>query len=130
MRKKKDQKQVQLEYEYMLKTITPAVKTSYPELKTLEGVLVFKDPDHLTGDIRKEIAFSPESKAWFEIKCPYRECIGGGFDLSMEIRDMIASKQKEVIGKKVCQGWQDQERVNQHHCYCEMNYEFRAEFSD
>ena len=55
------------------------------------------------------------------IKCPMRECVGGGFDL----RSQFNTSELDIgcSDSSVCQGWQDKERINKHRCLCELHWE-------
>jgi hypothetical protein len=101
---------------------SPLLKEKYPQVGDITIDTSYKDYDMKDGPEPQQIKFAQESKAFFRIECPYRECISGGFDLSAAIDELISSHMDKLDGTITCQGWQDKERVNKHRCFLKLNY--------
>lgn len=100
----------------------------YPKLRMLSFEFKYHDPDGMVQDSTQRMAWGPDQQALFEFKCPYWECVSGGHDLGAPIRAMLQDSKAELSGKLACQGWQDQERVGKHRCWCELTYTIKAEY--
>jgi len=94
----------------------------FPSVQSLMITATFKEPDWGQDPPPRVLDYNDGSKAHFEIECPHRECLDGGFDLSSLVNDMIQKHQSKAVGKVVCQGWQDRERMNKHRCFSELSY--------
>lgn len=107
------------------------LKEDYPQLAKLTVDMSFKrysgDPDVRNLNPQQEI-YSPESKAFFELKCPFRECVDGGFNLFAAVSKMVANGETEASSTITCQGWQDENRIGKHRCWLEMNYNITASY--
>ena len=110
------------------------IKDRYPHVVELIFQFTFRDPDPVWQTVRppwdEKIIRRPQHSALFKFDCRYEECVGGGFDLSSEVRQMIESGEPECSGVLSCQGWQDRERVGQHHCWLELTYKVTASYSE
>lgn len=109
---------------------SPLLKEKYPQVTDIMVEMKFKDPDEGSNPESKQEKYSQESKAFFEIDCPYAECISGGFDLSLAIDKLVTSRLNKLNGTITCQGWQDKERRNKHHCFLELNYTICANYKN
>lgn len=69
------------------------IKDEYPQVRELTFQFTFRDPDPVWQKAYspwdKTMTLRPEHSALFRFDCPYRECVGGGFDLSSPVRQMI-----------------------------------------
>lgn len=104
------------------------IKDQYPNVKEINFELKYHDSDNMVDDSEKTLSWGPKNYAYFEFDCPYWECVDGGFDLSNEIINMLKEKKAQITGKKLCQGWQDRERVGQHRCWCELTYQISTNY--
>lgn len=68
------------------------------------------------------------ARLFFIIKCP-QNCIDGGYDITSEIISMLDKVESFRVGKLVCQGWQDEERINKFHCLTTLEYEINIEYN-
>ena len=77
----------------------------FPKLKSLRVDLVYFDPDGLnkTGELRYKVNVQ-HAKSVFSFNCPNWECVGGDFDLSVELARAISGKKKIASGEMRCQG--------------------------
>ena len=107
------------------------LKECHPQLAKLTVDMSFRrysgDPSDHDPDPKQEL-YAPESKAFFELECPHRECVDGGFDLSSVVSKMVAENETEASGMITCQGWQDESRIGKHKCMLEMNYNITANY--
>ena len=104
------------------------LKDIFPLLAKLVIVMNFKEPDWGRDPQPRHKNYTPDSRAFFEIECPHVECISGGFDLTSAVSNLVDSGEAESSGTIRCQGWQDQERINQHRCLLKMEYKITANY--
>ena len=114
----------QMRYEAYAQSLT--LNEEYPQLEKLTIHMLFKSHDWDGGPDDQTKTFVKGSKAFFDIECPHRECIQGGFNLTFAVSNLVAKGQTESSGTIICQGWQDQERINKHRCLLELNYKIVA----
>lgn len=107
-----------------------AIIDIFPNISKIEIDLKFKNPDWGGDPSPKNIIYGPNSKAYFKIQCPHWECVNGGYDLGSEIRSLWKEKGISKIGTLTCQGWQDKERINKHHCFLVMEYSITISYTD
>ena len=104
----------------------PLIKEKFPVLSSLSIDMTFEEPDWGNNPSSRSQGFGPESKAFFDIACPYVECVSDGFRLSGAVSSLVDSGATESSGTISCQGWQDRERINKHRCLLKMNYKITA----
>jgi hypothetical protein len=109
---------------------SPPLKEKYPKVKDLTVEISFKDYDGGSNPEPKQENYSQESKAFFKIACPHRECVSGGFDFSSAINELVTSRLDKLDGTITCQGWQDKERINKHRCFLELHYKISVKYKD
>ena len=100
----------------------------YPNVEQITVNMNFKDQDGFKAPEERTITFLSDSRAHFDLDCPYRECIGGGFNLTDIISRMISVGQSELADKLNCQGWQDLERLNKYHCLLELQFKITVQY--
>lgn len=89
--------------------------------------LTFED-DHPPPFKPNEISFDPASRAFFELPCPDRECVMGGFSFASTIREAIQKRTSVQDGVAQCLGWEDRQRVGHHHCYLKAHYRLQVTY--
>ena len=105
------------------------LKKRFPQLSRLKIDMSFEDyEEEKDSPSPKQEEYGPDSKAFFELKCPYTECIDGGFKLSAAVSEMVTKNETEASGTIVCHGWQDRERFRQYQCQLKMNYKITATY--
>ncbi len=102
----------------------------FPGVTSIRIDLTFEDFDEKEGPKPCQLKFSPRSRAFFELRCPYRECVMGGFNFSAAVRQAVDKQSSDVKGTKQCPGWQDRERVHKNGCYLKAHYEVHVEYRD
>ncbi len=90
--------------------------------------LVFEDYDNQCHPKPGQMEYSIKSKSFFELKCPFHECVMGGFDLSAAVRQAISARLTHATGSTKCSGWQDRDRIGKHGCSLKANYEIRIQY--
>lgn len=98
------------------------VSEEFPNVKQVHIHVKFQAPSWGSSPEPAEWSYSPSSKAFFEMECPHRECVIGGFDFSSTIRTSVKSKLSSATGEILCQGWQDRERIYKHKCLLKAQY--------
>jgi len=127
--KKPDVYEKQEQYRREAYRLASTMKQRHPRLVSLSIDMNFKaDEDWKSDPKSQQETYGPDSKAFFEVKCPYHECIRGGFNLMSAVSDMVAKSDVEATGELICQGWQDRERVNKHRCLLKMTYRITASY--
>jgi len=106
----------------------PHIKDRYPQLASLTLDMSFKEPGWGGDPPPQQRAYGPDNKAFFEMECPHRECVAGGFDLSAAVSEVVTNGETRAAGKLVCQGWQDREHINKDQCHLQMNYRITATY--
>lgn len=77
----------------------------YPHLKTLKGSLEFVDREGMTKTTAIKYSANPEyAKSVLVFTCPIPECIGGDFDLTVELAEAATKQQAKVTGEVPCLG--------------------------
>lgn len=110
----------------MRRSQVSSVGLTFSGVASIKIQLSFEDPDGREGPESRELNYSPDSTAFFELDCPYHECIMGGFDFSAPVREAV--RQRETVeGELSCPGWQDRERINKHGCYLKARYRVLVE---
>jgi len=90
------------------------MEAEYPNVEEILIESTFHDMDRGTTFTRDPRRFRPEGHAFFDLACPYRECVRGGFLLNSIVRELVSARKTEGFGELHCEGWQDPERVGQH----------------
>ncbi len=79
-------------------------------------------------EVDGKIEVMPNSKFIFLIGCPNGTCTDIGFDLVGEVRELIRKRQSSASGKKICAGWEDEERIGRHRCLSEIEFTITVEY--
>lgn len=104
------------------------VAEEFPDVVSIRIRLTFEDIDKQSHPEARELNYGPSSRAFFELSCPYRECVMGGFAFSAAVRGAIQSRLVHATGTASCPGWQDRERIRKHGCYLKAKYEIHVEY--
>ena len=104
----------------------PAFRDRFPKVVGLAIEMSFKESEWGTTSALKRRSYNSTSKAFFEEECPYHKCIGGGFDLSGPVSELMNSGNQSSSGFLICQGWQDEARVGRYMCLLTMKYTIKV----
>jgi len=110
--------------------LAPLMKERYPHVDSLTIEYSYVDFNEHQPPAPGARSFPPDSRAFFKIKCPYRECVKGGHELTEAISNMLRNREPEDSGEVVCMGWQDRERIGSHRCRLKMIYNAKATYID
>lgn len=127
-RREQDKKARQSMMKDMELKIAGRIKDRYPNVKSITLDMNYSDPDGFAMPHKRSIVMNNEDYAYFKFDCPYRECVNGGHDLNSVVSEMLKNNQEEIAGSLSCQGWQDEERINQHRCLCLLQYKIIIEY--
>jgi hypothetical protein len=86
--------------------LAPLMKELYPHVGSLTIEYEYEDFDGGQPPAPGARNFPPDSQAFFKIKCPYRECVKGGHDLTKAISNMLRNQKIQAklsvwVGKTV-----------------------------
>ena len=104
------------------------IEEKYPNVAELKIKSRFEDGDGVCQPKEQERVFKSTQRAYFDLPCPFKECVHGGFDLLGAVDDAVRAGQLESSGTAICMGWQDRERVNKHRCRLKMTYEIQVQY--
>ncbi len=105
------------------------VEKTFPNVLSIRLALTFEDIDEKTHPDPKELTYTANSRAFFELKCPYQECVMGGFNFTSAVRNAITERKDYSKGTEKCPGWQDRERIHKHGCHLTAHYVLRVEYA-
>jgi hypothetical protein len=95
-------------FERVEKSASLAVK--YPRLKALKMNLLYFDREIVSrGQGILYRANVETAKSMLHFNCPSSLCLGGGFDLSNDLRTAVAGLRKSIVGVRHCCGFRDEE---------------------
>ncbi len=122
MSRKEKRKQIEAALKHQKWVAAKTVKEIFSDITKINVNIEFVDYDDSSKTFKKEQSWGANSKAIFEVACPYRECVDGGYDLQSVISCLYESGESECKGELVCQGWQDQERIGKNRCFLTAKY--------
>jgi hypothetical protein len=76
----------------------------YPEIARILLFAAFEEADSESEPNYQQIIFTPQSEAIFRLDCSREECVGGGFDLTKVVAEMVKNRESRVHGKLACEG--------------------------
>jgi hypothetical protein len=96
----------------------------FPQLKSLSATLSYFPPSGLTQHSELKCTFNlAYAKSLFRFDCPNKECVGGNFDLTTELAQMVAQRRESWAGETRCQGWQSKTMIDRVHCGHVLRYQ-------
>lgn len=97
----------------------------YPDVGRILLFAAFEEADSESEPNYQQIIFTPQAEAIFRLDCSRDECVGGGFDFTPVVAEMLKNKGSRVQGKLVCEGTLG----SGGHC-CSLNAEYRIIVAD
>jgi hypothetical protein len=76
----------------------------YPDVGRIILFVAFEEADSESEPNHQHIIFTAQTKAVFRLDCSRDECVGGGFDFSPVVAEMVKNKKSRVQGKLACEG--------------------------
>ena len=76
----------------------------YPNLRRITLFVAFEEVDSESEPNYQQIIFTVETEAIFRLDCSRDSCVGGGFDFTRVVDDMVKNQASRVHGKLLCEG--------------------------
>ncbi len=83
------------------------ISKSYPEVSSIVIRMTYYRKALNPVLMVRTVNFYPTSYVYFKMECMVKNCINGGFDLTLVIVNMINNHEKSVMGKMSCSGQND-----------------------
>jgi hypothetical protein len=84
--------------------------------------LRFHDPEGKQTPSPRAVIYAGGMHAFFEFRCPLRECTGGGYDATAELQAALGKRRDGQAGKLTCSGTRARGGVKNQRCNLEMSY--------
>jgi hypothetical protein len=84
--------------------VPAAISELYPEVRRITLFVAFEEADSESEPNYQQIIFSPETQPVFRLDCSREECVGGGFDFTPIVDEMVRYKESRVHDKLACEG--------------------------
>jgi hypothetical protein len=76
----------------------------YPDIGRILLLAAFEEADSESEPNYQQIIFTPQTRAIFRLDCSREECLGGGFDFSEVVAEMVKNRESRVHGNLECEG--------------------------
>jgi hypothetical protein len=76
----------------------------YPDVGRIILFAAFEEADAESEPGYQQIIFTGETEAVFRLGCSRDECVGGGFDFTPVVEDMVKHQESRVHGQLACEG--------------------------
>lgn len=110
-------------------TDKPRIRDKYPDVSKIAINLSSRAPFEKTEPTIRGFSMGPDAHADFVFRCKNTECVGGGFDLTSEIVEMLDSGEQNRHGRRVCKGWDGKDNVGHQRCYYELNFVINVSYN-
>ncbi|MCI0748411.1 MAG: hypothetical protein L0Y58_23645 [Verrucomicrobia subdivision 3 bacterium] len=108
---------------------SPSLSDTFPELKSLSVDLGHFDSEGISRASQiKYMVNLKQARSVFRIDCANRECIGGDFDLSDEIRSAVGERRAVAAGELRCRGWLSHATIDSARCGKILRYKLNLEY--
>jgi hypothetical protein len=97
-----------------------------PDIEQVNVLLDFKNDENIHISIQREIR--PQDSSVFFTDCINLSCTKGFFDLTNDIFYLLRDRKAVSKGVIKCDGWQDEERKNNHKCLTTLEFEIVAKY--
>jgi hypothetical protein len=102
---------------------TGPISEYFPDVQSIEIKAHYTPEMTWHGEPGDKVrSYTPTSKAYFKMDCPWEDCVAGGLDLASQVRTMIREKVELKSDRTFCDGWQDESRVGRHKCLLDWSY--------
>lgn len=81
-----------------------SIGAKFPKAGKFAVELSFTDPAGALRPSSYRQLYEPTMQAYFELRCPLHECMGGGFDVNTQIASMLANPSLSRTGTAACAG--------------------------
>lgn len=112
-----------LQQEHQRVKESASLQERYRDLKSLTVEIAYFDEGGLVrrGEMKYTVNLA-HAKSLFRFSCPNNECVGGDFDLSIELANAIAGRQESASGELICQGWRSRTTIDNLLCHNILRY--------
>jgi hypothetical protein len=102
----------------------------FHKLKSLTVELTYLAPGgvHRGGQLKYKANLA-NAKSVFRFDCANRDCVRGDHDLSDVLAKAIAKRLQTITGESTCQGWRNNEEINNVRCLSVLRYKFGLGYS-
>lgn len=76
----------------------------YPELRRITLFVAFEEADSESEPNYQQIIFTAGNEAIFRLDCSRDDCVGGGFDFTSAVDDLVKQNESRVHGTLACKG--------------------------
>ena len=94
----------------------------YPDVESVILFIAIEEADEQAEPNYQQIIFTGHSVAAFRLECSRDDCVGGGFDFSSFIDELVRSGKLMAKGKIACQGSLKSDETG---LCCALNSEYR-----
>lgn len=115
-------------YAYYLSAVSAGyVMDRFKTVKSLRFKIQFENATEMSEPYTTEFTRGPEDSALFFFKCPFEDCIDGGYNLSNLLMNMLKEERYILRGENACQGYKYSNRKKEP-CGGKITYEVKAEY--
>lgn len=107
-----------------------SLAVEFPELRTLTVLLTHfrpERPSRRSSEVKYRLDLR-HAKSVLLFSCPNDRCVGGDFDLSASLAEVVASRARRFVGEVTCQGWQSHAMIGTVRCRNLLRYELAATY--
>ena len=98
---------------------------SFQHLRSLTVELAHFRPERPRKDSQVRYSVNLEkAKSIFLFSCPNDQCVGGDFDLTIEVARAITTQAQSVDGELTCQGWRNAAMIDKVRCHNVLRDQF------
>jgi len=109
---------------------SPSLAERYPEIKSLTVDLAYYDPAGRSRNSQIKYSVNLQhSRSVFQFACHNYECVGGNFDLSIELSRAVTARETYVDGEIRCEGWRNHAGIDTNPCRNLLRYELVLEYA-
>lgn len=76
----------------------------HPDVRRITLFVAFEEADAESEPNYQQIIFTADTEAIFRLDCSRDACVGGGFDLTPVVDEMMKNSESRVHGKLACEG--------------------------
>jgi hypothetical protein len=82
----------------------PRIAERFPKVGRFAIAMTFRDPANASQPSPMRHIFAPSMQAHFEVRCPVRDCVNGGFELTPTIGAMLSRRTESRTAHASCSG--------------------------
>lgn len=76
----------------------------YPDVRRITLFVAFEEADSESEPNYQQIIFTADAEAMFRLDCSRDACVGGGFDFTPVVDEMVKTGESRVHDKLACEG--------------------------